>query len=117
MASSQAKVSQGELAPRKDFTGERHWIMGRQQMHVYYEGRVQGVGFRYSVLMVARGFEVTGWIRNLADGRVELVAEGDKLEVCNFVAALEEEMRGYIVRPEKVISEATGEFPSFKIAF
>ena len=60
---------------------------------------------------------MTGFVKNLSDGRVELVAEGDKLEVFNFVAAIEEDMRGYIVRSETTISEPTNEFPSFKIAF
>ncbi len=46
-------------------------------MQVFYSGRVQGVGFRYSVRKVANEFEVTGSVRNLADGRVELVAEGN----------------------------------------
>ena len=52
--------------------------MGRQQLHILYEGRVQGVGFRYTTKSVANGFEVTGTVRNLTDGRVELVAEGER---------------------------------------
>ena len=45
-------------------------------LQVFYEGNVQGVGFRWSVRHVAKGFDVTGWVRNLPDGRVELQANG-----------------------------------------
>ena len=45
-------------------------------MEIFYSGRVQGVGFRYTAKTVAAGFEITGTVRNLPDGRVELVAEG-----------------------------------------
>ena len=51
--------------------------------NVLYSGRVQGVGFRYSTKRIASGFDVTGWIKNLPDGRVELLAqalEADELE-------------------------------------
>jgi acylphosphatase len=58
---------------------------------VYYEGRVQGVGFRFTTKQLARGFEVTGWVRNLADGRVELCAVGEPVEVAAFLRELEEE--------------------------
>src|SRR5471030_2081507 len=52
----------------------------RRRMKVFYSGRVQGVGFRYTARTVAAGFEITGYVRNLPDGRVELVAEGDDSE-------------------------------------
>ncbi len=52
------------------------------------EGRVQGVGFRYSTLDVARQFRVTGYVMNLPDGAVEIVAEGTPSEVAAFLAAL-----------------------------
>ena len=52
---------------------------------VHYAGRVQGVGFRFGVKQIAKGFEVTGTVRNLADGRVELYALGDFDEVEEFL--------------------------------
>ena len=57
-------------------------------VQVFYEGRVQGVGFRYTARRVAAGFDVAGYVRNLADGRVELVASGEDEEVNDFLAAL-----------------------------
>jgi len=57
-------------------------------MQILYSGRVQGVGFRYAVRTLAAGFEVTGAVRNLADGRVELTAEGTQTELDAFREAI-----------------------------
>lgn len=66
-------------------------------VQVFYEGRVQGVGFRYTARRVAAGFDVAGYVRNLPDGRVELVACGDDEEVDGFLAAVREsELAGHI---------------------
>ena len=54
-------------------------------LQVLYEGNVQGVGFRWSVRDAAKGFDVTGWVRNLPDGRVELQVTGDENEVRAFL--------------------------------
>src|SRR5262249_49642756 len=54
-------------------------------LQVFYEGRVQGVGFRFTVRHIAKGFDVTGWVRNLPDGRVELQVTGDENEVRTFL--------------------------------
>ena len=65
--------------------------------HVFYEGRVQGVGFRYTARQIAKGWDVTGWVRNLPDGRVELLVGGDSAEVEGFLAAMREsELSGFI---------------------
>lgn len=70
-------------------------------IHVYFSGRVQGVGFRYQTLDAARGFEVAGWVRNLPDGRVEMEAEGDSGEVSDFLDAVCWQMEGFIRNVEK----------------
>lgn len=66
-------------------------------MQVLYEGRVQGVGFRYTARRLAAGFDVAGYVCNQPDGRVELVASGDETEVDGFLAAIREsELAGHI---------------------
>lgn len=64
---------------------------------VFYEGSVQGVGFRFTVKQLARGYDVSGWIRNLDDGRVELQCTGENEEVESFLEAIaESELKGHI---------------------
>ena len=66
-------------------------------LQIFFAGNVQGVGFRWSVKNVAKGFEVVGWVRNLPDGRVELQAAGEEAEVRAFVEAIRQsELRGHI---------------------
>lgn len=57
-------------------------------VQVFYEGHVQGVGFRWSVRDSAKGFDVTGWVRNLRDGRVELQVTGEDGEVRAFIDSI-----------------------------
>ncbi|MEY2563925.1 MAG: acylphosphatase [Verrucomicrobiota bacterium] len=64
---------------------------------VFYEGNVQGVGFRYSVRQIAKGFDITGSVRNLNDGRVELLATGEENEIRAFLEAIDQsELRAHI---------------------
>jgi acylphosphatase len=66
-------------------------------LEVYYEGRVQGVGFRWSVRNVAKGFDVTGWVRNSFDGRVQMQVNGEDDEVTAFLEAIRQsELRAHI---------------------
>ena len=57
-------------------------------LQVFYEGYVQGVGFRWTVRRIVKGFDVTGWVRNLPDGRVELQATGKEEEARAFLEAV-----------------------------
>ncbi len=70
------------------------------QVRVFYEGNVQGVGFRYTVHSEARGFDVFGWVRNLPDGRVELLAQGEKSELNAFLLAIRESCLAGHIRNE-----------------
>ena len=85
-------------------------------MTVYYTGRVQGVGFRYTVKSLTPGFEVTGTVRNMPDGRVELVAEGERSELDAFRQAVRESGLGRMIQHEQEFwSEAAGAFRGFEI--
>lgn len=87
-----------------------------KRAQVYYSGRVQGVGFRYSARDVACGYDVTGFVRNVPDGRVELVVEGEAAEIEAFLEAIRaSQLGGYIRGAELTWTEATGEFKGFEI--
>ena len=86
-------------------------------MTIFYSGRVQGVGFRYTARHLALGFEVTGTVRNLADGRVELVAEGEREELEAFRRAVQDSGVGGCIRREEIHwAAATGLLRGFEIA-
>ena len=90
--------------------------MARLQMHILYEGRVQGVGFRYTTKALARGFEISGTVRNLMDGKVELVAEGEREELEAFREGMMQSELGHFVRQEHITwSEAKNCFRGFEI--
>jgi acylphosphatase len=90
--------------------------MNRCRMHIFYSGFVQGVGFRYTVKGLAAGFEVTGTVRNLPDGRVELAAEGVKAELEAFRRAIRDAGLDHFIHDENVSwSEAKAEFRGFEI--
>ena len=86
----------------------------RQRIDVHFTGHVQGVGFRHTTSSLAAGFEVTGFVQNLPDGRVRLVAEGEPDEIEGLVAAVEDRMSRYIRQTDLRRGIATGEFPAFE---
>lgn len=88
----------------------------KSRMHIFFSGHVQGVGFRYTVKSTASGFDVVGIVRNLVDGRVELVGEGPREELEAFRQAIREAGMEHFIRNEELKwSEATGEFRGFEI--
>jgi len=90
--------------------------MNRCRLTIYYSGRVQGVGFRFTTKSVAAGYDVVGVVRNLADGRVELVVEGDREELEGFRRAIQDSEVGGLIRHEEVVwGTATGNFRGFEI--
>jgi len=84
---------------------------------VLYSGQVQGVGFRFTAYRIARQYQVSGFVRNLPDGRVELVAEGRAEQVETFVSTVQNHMAPYIGRADVVRSPATNEFADFEIGY
>jgi Acylphosphatases len=82
---------------------------------ILFSGHVQGVGFRYATMQVAREFEVAGHVRNLLDGRVEVDVEGAPGEIDAFVAAVEERMHGYVRKTERSGGMREARFSGFAI--
>jgi acylphosphatase len=81
---------------------------------VHYSGTVQGVGFRMTTRRIATQFAVGGYVRNLADGRVEVVVAGETEEIGRFLAAVAERMAG-CVDGYTIIDEDLQSFASFEI--
>jgi len=86
-----------------------------QRRTVFFSGHVQGVGFRYTAKNVALQFDVSGYVRNLPDGRVELVAEGTPDELNSLIEAVKDKMSTFVRRADVHESPATGEFQDFSI--
>ena len=88
-----------------------------QRREIYYRGWVQGVGFRYTAQRIARQHGVVGFVCNLPDGRVQLVAEGtaEQLDACQ--SHLADTMENYVETAEVRHTEATGEYSGFDIRF
>lgn len=86
-----------------------------EQLTAQFSGRVQGVGFRFHVLQIAKQFAVTGEVKNLVDGRVELVAQGEKAELARFLAEIQAQMDIFISQTETHWSPPTDSFKGFGI--
>ena len=88
---------------------------GGVRQTVHYSGRVQGVGFRATAARIAARFEIAGYVQNLPDGRVRLVAEGTRDEVDLYLGSLATAMTAYIRSQQRQETLATGEFRRFFI--
>jgi acylphosphatase len=84
---------------------------------IHFEGLVQGVGFRYAAERIAQDFAVTGYVKNLSDGRVEIKVEGEPNEIDMFLDALSKRMGRYIKKTTRSDSPPEGRYHSFVIEF
>ncbi len=89
-----------------------------KRIHVYYSGRVQGVGFRFTARNIASELNLTGWVKNLFDGRVEIVCEGEKDKLEKFLTKIKNSMLDKYITNETVSwMSGSGEFNEFKIEY
>jgi acylphosphatase len=87
-----------------------------QRLHAWVEGHVQGVGFRYFVRESISSLSITGWVRNLHDGRVELIAEGSRDNLEKLLSAVNQGPRGsHVINVRTEWGIASGEFNSFRV--
>jgi acylphosphatase len=84
---------------------------------IYFSGNVQGVGFRYTTCHLASRYEVTGFVRNLPDRRVQVVVEGALSEIRGLLKDIATAMEGYVRKTEIRDLDATGEFETFGIRY
>ncbi len=89
----------------------------KQQAHILFKGSVQGVGFRWAVRKYAVSNNLNGWVKNLPDGKVELVAQGEKDAIIDFINDMEETMGGYILEKRVDFQEFQQDFNDFEIRF
>ena len=89
--------------------------MAKEQRIVRFIGDVQGVGFRYTACQIASGYDITGYVRNMADGSVECVVEGEVQEVDAFVSELSQQMSYYIRRTTSQTAPFSGAHRTFGV--
>ena len=89
----------------------------KKQIHVYYSGRVQGIGFRFSAERIAIELGICGWVKNLADGRVEIVAEAEQDKLQQFLERIADDFSRYIRNAEVSWLDPTEEFSDFGVRF
>jgi len=87
----------------------------KRSLHVYYSGRVQGIGFRFTAQRIAEGLRIGGWVSNLADGRVEINAEGSEDSLKEFIAQINGTFKSHIQDIRDEWGPAQGEFKGFNI--
>jgi len=86
-----------------------------KRWHIYFSGRVQGVGFRYTSRQVADRYDVAGWVKNLPNGSVEMIVEGTPDQLKSYVADVASSTHGHVADTQITKSDATGEFSAMEI--
>ena len=89
-----------------------------RQVTVRYDGRVQGVGFRFTAMQIAEGFPVTGYVQNMPDGSVKMVAEGAEKDLLEIIRKIKESHLGRYITGERFTwSDALQEFSTFAVRY
>ena len=90
----------------------------KKRVHVFYAGRVQGVGFRMTAEETALKHGVVGWVKNLRGGQVELMAEAEESALQRFLEAIRTgPMKNFIQRIDASWSNASDTFNEFEIRY
>jgi len=90
----------------------------KKRIHAFYSGDVQGIGFRFTAMGLAGSSAVAGWVKNLSDGRVEVVAEGDEEKLIRFLEKIKTgSLQRYIKNIDLNWQDYRGEFKSFNVEF
>lgn len=87
----------------------------KKQAHLYYSGKVQGIGFRYTAREIADSLNISGWVRNSPDGKVEILAEGEMKDLENFLAQITLRLQRYISAQNVQWQEPCGAFQDFQV--
>ncbi len=88
-----------------------------KQYHLFFSGTVQGVGFRFTSQRLAQKYNLAGWVKNLKNGGVEIVAEAEAKDLNSFLSELKDEFRHNIANLEKKEGDYTGKYQNFEISF
>lgn len=92
--------------------------MAKKQVHVFYLGRVHGVGFRFTAENIALGLDIVGWVKNLPNAQVEVVAEAEEKVLWEFLDKVRNSLLKKYITDEKISwAEATGKYQDFHIRF
>ncbi|MFH1791667.1 MAG: acylphosphatase [Candidatus Omnitrophota bacterium] len=91
--------------------------MSRKRLHIIYTGTVQGVGFRWTAEKSANSAGVTGWVRNVPDGTVEVMAEGEEEALVGLIRAIKNVMQHYIEDTAVEWLDYKDEFKGFRVRF
>jgi acylphosphatase len=86
-----------------------------ERWHIFFSGRVQNVGFRYTCRQVADRHRVGGWVKNLPNGNVEMVVEGDTKHLTRYVTDISDSTQGHVADTQIAKLAATGEFSQLEI--
>lgn len=87
------------------------------QAHIFFSGKVQGIGFRYTAKSFAKECNATGWVKNLSDRRVEMVVEASEKNIDKLCSLLEEQFEGFITNTKMTVGKGKGKFKNFQVVY